>query len=232
MLLVGRCEGDLYPLKSSSSQASMNKQALVVVKLLDSLWHSRLGHASSQVVQQILSHHKLPYVWSLNNKIVCDACEQGKSHQLLYPRSSSVSSGPFDLIHLDVWRLAPTSVGRHSYYVSFIDNCSKFTCIYLLRYKSKVFQPCHHFQKLVEGQLNRKILTIQTDWGRILSPTFIFKCIGITHHVSCPHAHQQNGSTKRKHRHIIEVGLLLLAHASVPLKFWHEAFLIVVFLIN
>jgi histone deacetylase 1/2 len=47
----------------------------------------------------------------------------------------------------------------------------------------------------------------------------------ITHHVLCPHAHQQNGSVERKHRHIIEVGLALLANASMPLKYQDEAFL-------
>jgi histone deacetylase 1/2 len=56
--------------------------------------------------------------------------------------------------------------------------------------------------------------------------------MGISHHVSCPHAHQQNGSAARKHRHIVEIGLTLLAHASMPLKFWDEAFLTAVFLIN
>jgi len=56
--------------------------------------------------------------------------------------------------------------------------------------------------------------------------------MGIDHHVSCPHAHQQNGSAECKHRHIVEVGLSLLAHASMPLKFWDAAFLTAVFLIN
>jgi histone deacetylase 1/2 len=41
---------------------------------------------------------------------------------------------------------------------------------------------------------------------------------------SCPHAHQQNGSVECKHRHIVEADLALLAHASMPLKFWDEAF--------
>jgi histone deacetylase 1/2 len=54
----------------------------------------------------------------------------------------------------------------------------------------------------------------------------------MSHHVSCPHAHQQNGSAERKHRHIVEVGLSLLAYASMPLKFWDEAFQTAVFLIN
>jgi histone deacetylase 1/2 len=59
-----------------------------------------------------------------------------------------------------------------------------------------------------------------------------FQRLGIAHHVSCPHAHQQNGSAERKHRHIVEVGLSLLAHASMPLKYWDEAFFTAVFIIN
>jgi histone deacetylase 1/2 len=50
--------------------------------------------------------------------------------------------------------------------------------------------------------------------------------------VSCPHAYQQNGSAERKHRHIVEVGLAFLANASMPLKYWDEAFLTATFLIN
>jgi hypothetical protein len=59
-----------------------------------------------------------------------------------------------------------------------------------------------------------------------------FQRIGISHQVSCPHARQQNGSAERKHRHIVEIGLALLANASMPLKFWDEAFLTATFLIN
>ena len=50
--------------------------------------------------------------------------------------------------------------------------------------------------------------------------------------MSCPHTHQQNGSAERKHRHIVEVGLARLAHASIPLKFWDEAFLAATYLIS
>jgi hypothetical protein len=59
-----------------------------------------------------------------------------------------------------------------------------------------------------------------------------FQRIGISHNVSCPHAHQQNESAEGKHRHIVEVGLTLLAQASMPLKFWDEAFTTTVYLIN
>jgi len=76
-----------------------------------------------------------------------------------------VSSIPFELVFLDVWGPAPTSVGKNDYYVNFIDDFSKFTWIYLLHHKSEVFQKFHDFQSMVERQLNTKILAIQTDWG-------------------------------------------------------------------
>jgi hypothetical protein len=59
-----------------------------------------------------------------------------------------------------------------------------------------------------------------------------FHQTGISHHVSCPYAHQQNGLAERKHRYIVEVDLSLLAHASMPLKYWDEAFLAATYLIN
>jgi histone deacetylase 1/2 len=74
---------------------------------------------------------------------------------------------------------------------------------------------------------------MQTDWGgKYEKLNTFFQQAGITHHVSCPHTHQQNGSAERKHHHIVEVGLALLANASMPLKYWDEAFLIATFLIN
>jgi hypothetical protein len=74
---------------------------------------------------------------------------------------------------------------------------------------------------------------MQTDWsGEYHKLSNFFDRIGNAHHVSCPHTHQQNGSAERKYRHIVEVGLALLSHASMPLKFWDEAFLTAAFLIN
>ena len=74
---------------------------------------------------------------------------------------------------------------------------------------------------------------MQTDWGGEYEKlNSFFQKIGIAHHVSCPHAHQQNGSAERKHRDIVEKGLALLSQACMPLKFWDEAFLTATYLIN
>jgi histone deacetylase 1/2 len=230
----GRCVGGLYPLISSLvSSSRIPKHAFVAAKPSHEKWHSRLGHPSVAIVRQILSKNKLPFSRDSSIQSVCDSCQKAKSHQLPYSVSTSVSTAPLQLIFSDVWGPAPTSVGRHDYYVSFIDDYSKFTWIYLLKKKSDVFSAFVNFQKLVERKLDCKILTVQSDWGgEYVKLNHFFQTQGISHHVSCPHAHQQNGSAERKHRHIVEVGLSVLANASMPLKFWDEAFLTATFLIN
>jgi histone deacetylase 1/2 len=138
-----------------------------------------------------------------------------------------------ELVFSDVWGASIDSVGRYKYYVSFIDDFSKFTWIYLLKYKFEVFQKFHEFQSLVERLFDRKIVVVQSDCcGEYERLNSFFTKVGITHLVSCPHAHQQNGAAERKHRHIVEVGLSLLAQAHMPLKFWDEAFLTATYLIN
>jgi hypothetical protein len=54
------------------------------------------------------------------------------------------------------------------------------------------------------------------------------------HYSSCvlPSCPSTKHSAEQKQRHIVEVGLSLLAHASMPLKFWDEAFLTATFIIN
>jgi histone deacetylase 1/2 len=228
-----RCEKGLYPLVSRLSHSRPVKQAHGVNKLSSSWWHSRLGHPAFPIVQRVLRDNKLPCASSSNSELVCDSCQKAKSHQLPYGRSNSVSSSPLELIFSDVWGPAPVSVGRHTYYVSFIDEFGKYIWVYLIKQKSDVFQVFKNFQNLVERKFNKKIIFMQTDWhGEYEKLNSFFQEIGIAHRVSCPHAHQQNGAAERKHRHIVEVGLDLLANASMPLKFWDEAFLTAAYLIN
>lgn len=63
-----------------------------------------------------------------------------------------------------IWGLAHDSVGRYKYYASFINDFSKFTWIYFLKFKFEVFQKFHEFQNLVEWVLDWKLIAMQTDW--------------------------------------------------------------------
>lgn len=71
------------------------------------------------------------------------------------------------------------------------------------------------------------ILEVNTKHSKILWIKMVF-----THLFTCPYTSVQNGRSKRKHRHITETGLTLLAQAKISLDFLWEAFHTAVYLIN
>jgi histone deacetylase 1/2 len=121
-----------------------------------------LGHPAFPIVRRVLRDNKLLCASPSNSESVCDSCQKAKSHQLPYGRSDGVSSSPLELIFSDVWGPAPVSVGRYTYYVSFIDDFSKYIWVYLIKQKSDVFQVFKNFQNLVERKFNKKIITMKT----------------------------------------------------------------------
>jgi hypothetical protein len=51
------------------------------------------------------------------------------------------------------------------YYVSFIDELSRNTCIYFLRKKSEVFDRFKEFKALVENQIEKRIKVLSKNNG-------------------------------------------------------------------
>lgn len=119
------------------------------------------------------------------------------------------------------------------YYISFVDHCTRFTWIVLLKAKSEALNAFILFKKQVELQTGKRIKMVQTDGGGESKPfaSYLATCGVILRH-SCPHTHEQNGILDCKHCHIVETCLTLLAHASIPLKYWDESFLAAVHMIN
>jgi len=75
--------------------------------------------------------------------------------------------------------------------------------------------------------------SLQTDNAReFLCLKQVLDQHGIQHRLICPHTHEQNGVVERKPRHIVDMGLTLLATTSLPRRFWAEAFLTSTHIIN
>jgi hypothetical protein len=115
-------------------------------------------------VRSILTLNKLPYV-NESSPSVCNACQLGKSHQLPYSSAIHRSTAPLQLIFSDVWGPAPVSVGGYKYYISFIDDFTKFTWIYLMHDRTEAQRIFLQFQAHVERLLDTKIKCVQSDWG-------------------------------------------------------------------
>jgi hypothetical protein len=157
-ILRGECHKGLYPLPPTHPI----KQVFGVVKPTFERWHSRLGHPASPIVSRVVSRNKLPCSFESNKESVCDACHRAKSHQLPYAKSSSTSSHPLELIYSDVWGHAPNSAGGKKYYVSFIDDYSKFTRIYFSNSNLRCLKNFTSFKNLWKDSLIGKFLPCRT----------------------------------------------------------------------
>lgn len=81
--------------------------------------------------------------------------------------------------------------------------------------------------------LHRKIKEVRCDEGGEFKPLIHFASGNeIKIQFTCPCTSDQNGRVERKHWHIVETGLSLLAQAHMPLAYWWEPFHTVVYLIN
>jgi hypothetical protein len=158
VLLHGPCKGGLYPLPPLTSK--FWKLICSAIRFSIDHWHNRLGHPARNIVLHVIEDGNLPCSSFEIISSVCDPCLCAKACQLPYLVSSSRAVAPLELIHSDVWGPVIQSFGRAKYYVSFIDDYSKFTWFYLLRRKSEVFQYFLEFQSLVECMFNHKIITV------------------------------------------------------------------------
>ncbi|KAJ0500301.1 putative RNA-directed DNA polymerase [Helianthus annuus] len=231
-LLTGPSKDGLYSLALPKFH-SIPKTAFSATRAPASVWHQRLGHPHHRVLQYMLSRYLLP-VSEKSFKHVCSSCQMGKSCKLPLNSSSFRSNNILDLVYCDVWGPAPSlSFDGDRYFMLCVDHHSKYMWIFPLKQKSDVYLLFKQFVLMVERQFNTKLKSVQTDWGgEFRNLSTYFTSLGIIHRRSCPHTSEQNGTVERRHRHVVETGLALLAQSFVPQRFWHYAFDTAVYLIN
>jgi hypothetical protein len=82
-----------------------------------------------------------------------------KSSKLLFNSSDSHVTRVFELIHSDVWGPFYTSLDGYKYFVTFIDDFSRVTWVYLLKAKSEVFSYFKDFDTLIANQFSIRLKT-------------------------------------------------------------------------
>jgi transposase InsO family protein len=110
-----------------------------------------------------------------------------------------------ELVHSDVCGpMKTTSHGGAQYFVTFIDDFSRKTHVYLLKAKGKVFDTFKAYKALVENQTGMKIKTLRfNNKGEFVSQkfdNFLDEC-GIQRQTSAPYTPQQNGVVQRANRY-------------------------------
>ena len=197
-----------------------------------------LGHPNYVILSSVINSGLLGNKDQFSSPLSfdCSTCKLGKSKSLSFPSHGSHAEHCFDLIHSDVCGISPViSHVNYKYFVTFIDNYTRYTWIYFLRAKSEVLSVFQQFTAYVETQFSFGIKILQSDsGGEYMSSEFhaFLQQKGIVAQRSCPYTPQQNGVAKRKNRHLLDVVHTLLLQSSVPPKFLVEALSMAVYLIN
>ena len=127
------------------------------------------------------------------------------------------------------------SLNRSKYYVVFIDDNTRMCWIYFMRFKSEVVDIFWKFKAWVETQSKCKLQVIRSDNGsEYTCEKFnkFYEHVGIEHQLTTPYSPQQNGTSERKNRMVMEMTRCLLHVKELPKKFWAEAANTAVFLLN
>lgn len=129
----------------------------------------------------------------------------------------------------------PSSRTQHRYFITFIDDYSRYTVVFLIRQKSEALSVFKQFHKAAELQTGRRLKKLRSDnGGEYMSREFQNYCAdqGIHHEHTIPYSPQQNGVAERKNRTLLNAVRCMLIHSGLSRVFWTEAILTAVFIQN
>ncbi|GKV34500.1 hypothetical protein SLEP1_g42871 [Rubroshorea leprosula] len=199
------------------------------------LWHKRLAHMSEKGLQ-LLAKQSLVPIAKGGHVNPCDVCRFGKQHRVSFQKNLTWKENKLDLVYSDVCGpLEVESFGGNKYFVTFIDDATRKTWVYLLQNKSQVFKYFQHYHAMVERETGLKLKCLRTDnGGEYTSKEFRDYCLkhGIRHEKTVPGTPQHNGVAERMNHTIVEKVRCMLRMAALPKPFWGEAVNTLVYLIN
>ncbi|KAH0809704.1 hypothetical protein GEV33_013085 [Tenebrio molitor] len=162
-VIVARRDKDMYYIdelseKSRVSQISMSLQE----------WHERFGHLNEKDLKNIIRKQKVDGIDIKADEAlpVCETCVKGKQTRKPFTRSVSQSTELLELVHTDVCGpMRVNSLAGSRYFVTFIDDKSRWCEVYFMKKKSEVTEKFKEYKCLVEKKTERKIKTVRSDNG-------------------------------------------------------------------
>lgn len=233
-IMIAERDKNLYFVKEMTEEASIIQENASMLQE----WHYKFGHLNERDLKDLAQHEKIYGInFKSNEKLpTCEICIKGKQSKTSFPESSSKSAELLDLVHTDICGpIRCESIGGSRYFVTFIDNKSKWCETYFLKERSEVFDKFLEFKSKVEKQLERKIKILRSDNGKeYCSRKFedFLRSEGIQHQLSVEYTPEQNGVAERRNRTFLDMARCMLLQSGLPPKFWAEAVLTATYLRN
>ncbi|XP_043692937.1 uncharacterized protein LOC122643378 [Telopea speciosissima] len=128
------------------------------------LWHRRLGHISVQRMERLV-RNKILRPLDFHDLHDCVDCMKGKMTKTRRMKAAR-SNGLLELIHTDISGPFPIpSVGDQRYFITFIDDFSRYGYLYLISKKSNSLDAFMIYKAEVENFHSRRIKTVRSDRG-------------------------------------------------------------------
>jgi hypothetical protein len=129
---------------------------------------------------------------------------------------------PLELVHFDLSEMnGVLKTGGKRYFMTLIDDNTRFCYIYLLKSKDEVLHYFKIYKAEVENQFERKIKHLRSDrGGEYFSNTFDTFCEvhGIVHERTPPYSPQSNGIAERKNRTLTDLVNAMLETTGLSKK--------------
>ncbi|KAJ3489457.1 hypothetical protein NLJ89_g11528 [Agrocybe chaxingu] len=191
------------------------------------LWHRRFAHHSYADVKKMIQEGLVTGLVLDNQQQpdpICEPCLAGKMHSNPFPSSPSHSLQPLELIHTDLHGPLPVASreGYH-YWITFIDDCTRFRAIMMLKKKSDAFNAFRLYKAYAENQLGCKIKSMQDDKGGEYMSTAFIKFTddcGIFRRHTTRNRPQMNGVAERANRTISDDVTAMITESRLPPSFW------------
>lgn len=201
-------------------------------------WHRRFGHLNFRDLKNLQTKSIVKGL-NLNLKNAneeCIICARGKMQQLPYKNSTHRQKEKLGLIHSDICGPMNTeSLGGAKYFVTFIDDFSRYIQTTMLRQRSDVLTAFKNFKKQVEKETGCVIKRLRTDNAKEYTSKEFKKFLeneGIAQQLTVEYTPQQNGVAERANRTLVEMARCLMLQAKLPNSLWAEAINTATFLRN
>ena len=167
----------------------------------------------------------------------CQTCLESKQTRAPLPKDGAIrATRLLGLVHSDVCEVTDvTSWEGYNYFVTFVDDYSRYTMVALLKRKNEVFQKFRTFQALVERHTGNKIKILRSDNGtEYCNKEFenYLKSEGIIRQLSVVDTPEQNGVAERINRTLLEIARALLKEAGLDERYWGVALEMAVYIKN
>ncbi|GJV23603.1 retrovirus-related pol polyprotein from transposon TNT 1-94 [Tanacetum coccineum] len=209
----------------------MNSSAYLIES--SKMWHGRIGHVNFNLMRRLIKFNSIPN-FHIDSKYKCETYVEAKLTRSSF-KSVKRKTEPLDMIHTDICDLKslPTKRGN-KYFITFIDDCTKYCYVYLLKSKDEAIDKFVLYKTEVENQLGLKIKVVRSDRGGEYVSPFAELCAkhGIRHEFTAPYSPQQNGIAERKNRTLKEMVNAMLISSGLSQDMWGEAILMATYLLN